>query len=403
MATRTISVAGGNWSSAGTWDEGIAPTNADDVVARAGGDSGNLTNDVTNQACRSLDFTNYSGLWTYTSLIVKIGGSALPASNVALKCSSTMTISQSGGTIQFVATTTGGTITTNAKSLNNVTFNGVAGGWTLQDTLTTTSNAALTLTAGTLNTNSQSLSLGLMSITGATARTLTMDNSSVVLNNNGGTPWNATTTTLLGFTATGSTIEARNGTATATFAGGGLTYATVSRINTGAGGLTITGANTFGSLIVTGAARTLTLPASTTQVISTLTLQGTGPSALLTIVSSSSGTAATVSVASGTVVAANVSLKDSTASGGAAFVAEGTNVSGNTGWHFVGFWPASLNDIMMSSLQLTYNSPGAALNDLVARFKTDNSLSDGNTGWLSVFGGSGSFNDRAYTYWLTHP
>ncbi len=51
--------------------------------------------------------------------------------------------------------------------------------------------------------------------------------------------------------------------------------------------------------------------------------------------SSSAGNAATISVASGRVDVFNMSIKDSTATGGATFIdLNGTSVSGNTGWSF---------------------------------------------------------------------
>lgn len=61
MATRTISPAGGNYNSTGTWVEGIIPTLSDSIVSTA--TSGNLT--VTDaRAALSIDFTNYVGTFT---------------------------------------------------------------------------------------------------------------------------------------------------------------------------------------------------------------------------------------------------------------------------------------------------------------------------------------------------
>lgn len=339
MAVKTLSVAGGNFSANATWDEGAPPATTEDVVCRGGGDSGTLTHDVTNQQARSFDFHNYSGTWTYPSKIVKIGSTALGANSYALYMPVGMSTSQTGGTVTFVSTTTGNTITSNANALNNVTFNGTGGGWTLQDALSWNQAGALTLTAGTFNSNGKTLGGGSVVISGATTRTATLDNSTINCGLTSGTPWSAATTTNLTFSATGSTINITNGSASAkTFAGGGLTYGTVAHTSTGAGGLTVTGANTFATFTETcTSSRSLTLPASATNAItSALTLKGLSGSQL-TVQSSSSGTPATISAGGGVnVVIENCSIKDITASGGATFTAVNcVNVSGNTGITFV--------------------------------------------------------------------
>ena len=64
MATRTISNAGGDWSSAGTWVEGAAPTAADDVVATA--TSGNVTVSGTSNTCKTLILTGYTGTLNFS-------------------------------------------------------------------------------------------------------------------------------------------------------------------------------------------------------------------------------------------------------------------------------------------------------------------------------------------------
>ena len=95
MAIRTISVAGGNYNSAATWDEGIVPTSADDVVARVGGDSGNLVINV-NSVAKTVDFTNYSST---------LSGSATWTISGSFKYIGTMIVSYIG-TLTFNATAT---------------------------------------------------------------------------------------------------------------------------------------------------------------------------------------------------------------------------------------------------------------------------------------------------------
>ena len=62
--------------------------------------------------------------------------------------------------IYFKATSTGKTITTNGATMTQAVFSGVGGGWTLQDSLTTTTtNSGLSITNGTLNTNDKTVTL----------------------------------------------------------------------------------------------------------------------------------------------------------------------------------------------------------------------------------------------------
>jgi hypothetical protein len=71
MATRTISVTGGNFNSTATWVEGIVPTAADDVVATSS--SGPLTVAGTVGNCKSLNFTNYISILTVNNTLLVSG------------------------------------------------------------------------------------------------------------------------------------------------------------------------------------------------------------------------------------------------------------------------------------------------------------------------------------------
>jgi len=58
MAIRTISATGGNFGSASTWEEGIVPVSADDIIGTTA--SGNLIMN-TNYNVSNVDFLNYTG------------------------------------------------------------------------------------------------------------------------------------------------------------------------------------------------------------------------------------------------------------------------------------------------------------------------------------------------------
>jgi hypothetical protein len=119
-------------------------------------------------------------------------------------------------------------------------------------------------------------------------------------------------------------------------AGGGIT--TFGGLILSGKNIIVTGANTFASLALNNLGDTtgVTLPASTTTTVTGAITTTASSGNVAKLISSSAGTAATLSKASGTVSVDWVSVKDSTATGGATFYAgaNSTNVSGNTGWIF---------------------------------------------------------------------
>lgn len=123
MATRTISAAGGNWNSVGTWDEGATPVLGDTVVCRGDGTSGQLTINVA-AACTSINFTNYSNTLTVNNTLAVSGAITLVAA---------MTITTSSGTPLLNPLVTA-TLTSNGKTWPHaVTFGGTSQTYTLAD------------------------------------------------------------------------------------------------------------------------------------------------------------------------------------------------------------------------------------------------------------------------------
>lgn len=114
MAIRTISVAGGNYDATTAWDEGVVPTSADDVVARAGGDSGSLTVNVASAAL-TMNFTNYVNTLTLGANLTVSGSITLVAG---------MTFTPSTYTVT-VGTGITSTITTGGKEFYNLSFRGI--------------------------------------------------------------------------------------------------------------------------------------------------------------------------------------------------------------------------------------------------------------------------------------
>ena len=228
------------------------------------------------------------------------------------------------------------TITSAGKTFNNsLTFNCPGGSYTLNDAFTTGTN--LGISGGTFNSNNFNITVA-QSMIIAAAATANLGTSTITLTN---------TTTIAVFTNTSTTSTTSSASFvistvsanTRTFAGGGRSYGTLTYTVAGSTGtLAITGANTFGTLNFSDVtnARTLTLPASaTTTILNNFNVQGTAGK-LMTVNSSTNGTTATLSRAAGTVNSNYLSLRDSTATGGASWYAgqNSTNLSNNSGWIF---------------------------------------------------------------------
>ena len=120
-----------------------------------------------------------------------------------------------------------------------------------------------------------------------------------------------------------------------TFVGGGNFTYNCTLSNDGAGALTITGSNTFTTIANGVQPTSILFTAATTTTVTNWNVRGTAGN-LVTITSGTAGAPALLSQASGTVSSNYLSLKDSTALGGATWYAgaNSTNGSGNLGWIF---------------------------------------------------------------------
>jgi hypothetical protein len=241
------------------------------------------------------------------------------------------------------------TVTTNGVSFaQSWTFNGPGGTYQLLDNLTDTST--ITLTNGTLDVHGKNVTCTTFLSTGSTARTLILGGGTWTLTGN--TLWNVTSTLTL--SAAASTIVVTSNSSSRSFVGGGLTYGTLTYTAAGStGALSITGANTFSTINFSDASNARNLvfaPSTTTTITDSFNVQGTAGK-LMSVVSSTAGTAATISKASGTVACDYLSVKDSTATGGATFYAgsNSTNVSGNSGWSFTGA-PTGTSGLSMTGI-----------------------------------------------------
>ena len=179
-----------------------AVTEANSISFRITAGTGTLTFGAG--AIRDIDFTdgtNPTG-WAgpLSTFVVTIYGS--------LKASTGMSVSSSGNTMTFAATSGTKTINTAGVTFDRVfTFNGVGGTWQLQAALTSGATRTTTLTNGTLDLAGYTLTTGLFSSNNSNTRAIAFATGKIVLTGNSATIWTNSTGT--GFTYTGtSRIEA---------------------------------------------------------------------------------------------------------------------------------------------------------------------------------------------------
>ena len=285
---------------------------------------------------KNLDFTGFTG--TQTSSSYNVYG------NHTLGTGMTVTNGAAGPT--YAATSGTQTITCNGVAFNaGPIINGVGTTVALADALDTSTSRSITLTNGTFNTAGFAVSTGSIGL-GAGTKTLTLGASTVTV----AAAVNFNTNSAgLTVTASTATLKFTSGSAQ-TLSFGGFTWPRLQLA--GAGPFTIAQSNTFADWTAT-VATTYRVTAGTTQTFSRFTLTGT-VSYTVTIDSSSAGSAATLSLATGTISAQYLSIKDSTASGGAAWNAYySTSVSGNTGWNITANGPPIRGKAMSQSMAMS--------------------------------------------------
>ena len=130
------------------------------------------------QATSNLYINLGSGTHTFSGSITNAGtatgntlnfgtGSTTVGGSITL---TNIAVTPGTSTVTMNATTTGKTITSAGNSFNNITFNGVGGGWTLADALV--ANATFTLTAGTFAASTFNVTCVNMTANGSTTRVL---------------------------------------------------------------------------------------------------------------------------------------------------------------------------------------------------------------------------------------
>jgi hypothetical protein len=239
------------------------------------------------------------------------------------------------GVTTFDATTTGKTITSGSKTITTVFFNGIGGGWTLQDALIVGNQC--TLTNGTLDLNGKTLTCPTRFTTDTGTKNLTFNGGTVTCLGASTTSFNNTAPTNFTTTAgTGTGTISMTGATAKTFVGGGSTF-NCTLNQGGAGALTITGSNTFSNITNTRksvSAASILFTAGTTNTFTNW--NASGESTRLLTIGSDIAASHTLSKASGTVSGDFLSISRSTATGGATWNAGANSTDGgnNSGWIF---------------------------------------------------------------------
>jgi hypothetical protein len=166
--------------------------------------TGTVTFTSGNSNVLNLDFTDGTNPTGYAGALANIN----PTIYGNFKASTGMTKTAGTGTMTFGATSGTKTINTAGVTFDNpFTFNGVGGTWQLQAALTSGSGRTTTLTNGTLDLASYTLTTGLFSSSNSNTRTLAFGTGKIVLTGTNVNIWSNATGT--GFTYTGtSRIEA---------------------------------------------------------------------------------------------------------------------------------------------------------------------------------------------------
>jgi hypothetical protein len=207
------------------------------------------------------------------------------------------------------------------------------GTFRLLDAFNSSSATSSDLTRGILNLNNFNFTALTFSGTGSFTRTLAFGTGTFTISGSG-TAWTTATSTNL--TVTGPGTISMTSASAKTFAGGGANYGSVTLNNGGAGALTITGSNTFGTLSNSVQPTTFTFTAGTTTTINGDWAVAGTPGNLVTI-GSATAASHTLSKASGFARAKYISISRSTATGGATWQAYfSTDGLNNTGWTFSG-------------------------------------------------------------------
>lgn len=191
-----------NWATSSNGSSGAsAPTAIDNVFIDTSSGTGTITCTSASAVCNNITVTASQAI-TLAGTLSLINGSLSYPSGGSFSSTAALT---------FISIATGKTITTNGKSVAAVTFNGVGGGWQLQDNFTST--GTVTLTNGALDLNDKTLSANLFSSNNSNIRSIAFGTlGQINLTGNSTTLWGFPTLTNFSFTGTSKVNLTANAT-----------------------------------------------------------------------------------------------------------------------------------------------------------------------------------------------
>jgi hypothetical protein len=227
------------------------------------------------------------------------------------------------------------TLTTAGKTFTGaITIDSFEGSLVLQDSLITNFSgaAAIDLRSGTFNTNSFNVSLtggaaGFNATNGSLPRTFILGSETWTISGTAG--WTASGTTIPTISGTRTGTISLTSASAKTFTGGGLDYGNITLNNGGAGGLTITGNNSFKDLTATQtatSAATISLGTTTQRLAQ---FSGSGQAGRLLTITGTSATSPAALIFTGTGIATNAAVDYLTLIGIRAYPTTDTWYAGN--------------------------------------------------------------------------
>jgi hypothetical protein len=176
-----------------------AVTEANSISFRVTAGTGTFTMSSTT-SIRNIDFTDgvnptgYAGVLSFGATVLVYG---------SVKFSTGMTVSVSGSALTFAATSGTQSFTTNGVLFDRpVIQNSLGATLQLQDNLTMGSTRTFTLTAGTLDLVTRTLSSGLFNSNNSNTRAIAFGTGNITVVRDNATIWNTATSTNLTYTGT---------------------------------------------------------------------------------------------------------------------------------------------------------------------------------------------------------